>query len=159
MKHTIRHDDGRHISDDKWKAIRQSAILVARTFLDPLDPQGILSAGQPRKIFFYKNNFQNRWNRALSKLEVVAPLMSFCAGTWKADLTLGSVLQDTTLSKNPAPGPPSRSSTPSSLAPSRIRSTSSHMPPPSTGPSRAGSSCAAPTSRSVSVTSGSNTSR
>ena len=130
MKRTIRHDDGRHISDDEWKAIRQSAVLVARTFLDPLDPQGILSAGQPCKKNFYKNNFWNKWNRALSKLEVVTPLTSFCAGTWKADLTLGSVLQDTTLLKNPAPGPPSRSLTPSSLAPSRVHSTSSHMPPP-----------------------------
>ena len=130
MKRTIQHNNGQHISDDEWKAIRQSAILVACTFLDPLDPQGILSAGQPHKNFFYKNNFRNEWNHALSELEVVTPLTSFCAGTWKADLTLGSVLQDTTLSKNPAPGPPLCSSTPSSLAPSCVHSTSSHMPPP-----------------------------
>ena len=114
---------------------------------------------------FHQNNFPNDWIRAMQELEILAPVTSYCVSTYKAELTLGSVLQDNT-SPNPAPAP-SRSSTPSSLTASHVASSSvapsSNMAPPSTVPSRPGSSRpgssrvpVAP--RSGSATSASNTS-
>jgi hypothetical protein len=140
MRHAIQHKDGMHISDEEWKMIHQSATIIAHSILGLLDPQGLLAAaGQPRKKSFFKHHFLSKWIQAMNWLEAVAPLTSFCASTWKADLTLGSILD--VLSSRSAPpsqtAPPSRSSsTPSSVIPS------SNMAPPSTVPSRAGSSCA-----------------
>jgi hypothetical protein len=138
MRCVIRHEDGTHISDEEWKTIHQSATIIAHSILGPLDPQGLLAAaGQLCKKSFFKHHFLSEWIWAMNELEAVAPLTSFCAGTWKADLTLGSILD--VLSSRSAPpsqtAPPSRSSlTPSSVIPS------SNMAPPSTVPSHAGSS-------------------
>ena len=127
----------------EWKTICRSAVLISRTILEPLDPLGTVARGQPQKKKFYQNNFLNDWIQAMQELEILAPVTSYCVGTYKAELTPGSVLQDNT-SPNTAPAP-SRSSTPSSLAPSHIASSSvapsSNMAPPSTVPSRPGSLC------------------
>ncbi|KAN0130423.1 hypothetical protein V8E53_011824 [Lactarius tabidus] len=158
------------ISEEEWKTIHQTVTIVVHTILGLLNPLGILSAGQPHKKSFFKHHFLNNWVRAMNELKSVAPLTSFCAGTWKADMTLGSVLDVLPTSSVPPPDdtPPSHSSTPSSsLAPSCIAPScnapssvvcSSNMGPPSTVPS-AGSSRAAPISCSVSTTSASHTSR
>jgi hypothetical protein len=156
-----------NISDEEWKTIHQSATIIAHSILGPLDLQGLLAAaGQPHKKSFFKCHFLSKWIQAMNELEAVAPLTSFCAGTWKADLTLRSVLD--VLSSCSAPpsqtAPPSRSSsTPSSVIPS------SNMVPPSTvpscagsshaGSSRAGSSRAPSISHSAGVASASHTSR
>ena len=160
MKRALRHDDGRYLTDAEWKTICRSAVLISRTILEPLDPLGTVACGQPQKKKFYQNNFPNDWIQAMQELEILAPVTSYCVGTYKAELTPGSILQDNT-SPNTAPAP-SRSSTPSSLAPSRIASSSvapsSNMAPPSTVPSRPGSSRVPVAPCSGSATSASNTS-
>ena len=40
MKHVLWHKDGQHLMDMEWKTICQSAVLIAHTVLEPLDPLG-----------------------------------------------------------------------------------------------------------------------
>jgi len=87
----------------------------------------------------------------MRELEKMAPLLSYCAGSWKADMVLGSVLQDDRLSEPlPSPAPShraaSRSATPSVAPPPRSASRrGSHRS--HTALSRASTPSGAPTSR------------
>ena len=126
MRRAIRHENGNVITDAEWKAIRQSATLVARTHLFPLSRVSQTGAKQTRKKMYFKRYFSLEWAAALRELESLAPLLSLCFGEYKADHTLGGVLHDET---SPRAAPPvSRASTPSSLGPSR--------PPARIGPPR-----------------------
>ncbi len=133
MRRAIRHEDGTMITESQWKSIRQSAMLVARTHLESLTSTAPLSADQPRKKKYYKRFFPKEWDRALRELEGLAPLLSLCVGDWKADQTLGTVLQDEfDHSASPSHSvPPSRASTPSNLGPSSSGLVTSHTAPPS----------------------------
>ncbi|KAH9159214.1 hypothetical protein EDB89DRAFT_2084379 [Lactarius sanguifluus] len=159
MLHTICRKDGTLVSDDDWKAMRQSAVLIARTHIQPLDvtpyykyfteqveksnAKGAKKSGKKKpgesttqqakvKKTFYKRFFFKEWFAALQELETAVPLMSLCAGYWKADMTLGSVLPDIRVDL-PTPttshvGTPSRATTPSNA--SRAPHSQSSMPPP-----------------------------
>ena len=99
----------------------------------------------------------------MQELEAVAPLTSYCAGTYKADLTLGSILQDHPHPNSALAHPsPSRLLTPSSLTASHVAPSSvvpsSNMAPPSTIPSHAGSSHVTTASHSGSIAAASHTS-
>lgn len=135
MRRAIRHEDGSMITDSQWKAIRESATIVARTHLDHLKTP--VAARPSRKKSFFKQYFLKEWVLALRELETMAPLLSLCSPAWKADQTLGSVLQqDDAMSE-----PPSRASTPSSIAPASRVLPSSNLgssrigPPSSVAPS------------------------
>jgi hypothetical protein len=122
MQCVIRDEMGRMLSALEMKSIRQSAIIIACTHLEPLKTSSA-SAGQRRKKKFYKRHFLTEWLEALKALEVVAPLLSLCFDNWKADLILGWVLQDEHCSEVSHSAPPSRMgpsrpSTPSNLSPS-----------------------------------------
>jgi hypothetical protein len=118
----------------EWKAIRQSALIVARTHLYCLKTSAPQAAGRVRKKSYYKRFFLNEWVQALRTLEGLAPLVSLCAGEWKADMTLGTVLQDEpscSVPLVPSPSVPlSHSSTPSSVGPAS-RGPASHGSPAS----------------------------
>ena len=112
---------------------------------------------------FYQTHFANEWIQAMQELDAIAPLTSYCASTYKADLTLGSILQDHPHPNSALAYPsPSCSLTPSSLTASHVAPSSvvpsSNMAPPSTIPSHAGSSCVTTASHSSSITAASHTS-
>jgi hypothetical protein len=137
MRRSIRHEDGSVVSNSQWKEMRQAAVTVAHDCLGSLVVSAHLSGGKKRKKMFYKRNFPADWSRALRQLEAAAPLLSLCSGEWKADQTLGSVLPIPIVKPTARP---SRSSTPSSLGPSRVGRSSSHVsshaaPPSSVAPS------------------------
>ncbi|KAH9024324.1 hypothetical protein EDB85DRAFT_2150570 [Lactarius pseudohatsudake] len=158
MLRAIRREDGTLVSDDDWKAMRQSAVLIVRTRIQPLDvtpyykyfteqveksnAKGAKKSGkkpgesttQQAKVkkTFYKRFFFKEWFAALQELESAVPLMSLCAGYWKADMTLGLVLPDIRVDL-PTPatshvGTSSRAATPSNA--SRAPHSQSSIPPP-----------------------------
>ncbi|KAH8990955.1 hypothetical protein EDB83DRAFT_2535066 [Lactarius deliciosus] len=159
MLRTIRHEDSTLVSDNNWKAMHQSAFLIVRTRIQLLNvtpyykyfteqveksnAKGAKKSGKkkPResttqqakvKKTFYKHFFFKEWFVALQELETTVPLMLLCAGYWKADMTLGSVLPDIRVDL-PTPatshvGTPSRAATPSNA--SRAPHSQSSMPPP-----------------------------
>jgi hypothetical protein len=99
--------------------------------LEPLKLSSASAAGQKCKKKFFKRHFLPQWSEALKALEVSAPLLSLCFDVWKADLTLGWVLQDEQLSRPPLlpRAGPSRPSTPSNF--SRPSTPSNLSRPPS----------------------------
>jgi len=139
MRRAIRDERGDMISDPQWKSIRQSATIIAHSHLDVLRTSSVLAAGQPRKKKFYKRFFLKEWRQALVALEAAAPLLSICFDAWKADLTLGSVMQDERPSDDSYSAPPSSPShsAPPSLAGSASRaSTPSSLARPPSGLAR-----------------------
>ena len=103
MRCAICHENGDVITDAEWKAICQSATLVAHTHLFPLSHVSQTGAKQTRKKMYFKRYFSLEWAAALQELESLAPLLSLCFGEYKADHTLGSVLHDET---SPCATPP-----------------------------------------------------
>lgn len=121
MRRAIRNEDGSVLTDKDWKNIRLTALSVARTHLYSLTTTAPQAAGMSRKKKYFKTFFSHEWAKALRKLERLAPLVSLCAGDWKADQTLAAVL----LAEPPPIPPSSRESTPSSVGlTSRAGSTS-----------------------------------
>lgn len=106
-----------------------------------------------RKKVFFKRHYLLEWSRACRDLEATCLLLSLCAGDWKADHTLASVLPDTC---TPSAIPPSRSSTPSSLGPSCVghsasRVTSHTTPPSSLAPSSSVAAHSRPSPRHIAL--------
>lgn len=136
MRRAVRNVDGSMISEADWKIIRQSATIIARTHLTSLTNTAQLESRQPRKKMFFKRFFLQQWIQALRELESMAPLLSLCAGEYKADMTLGSVLQDEVTQRERDAPVLSRASTPSSLGLSpQPRAPPSRSGPPRSGPS------------------------
>ncbi|KAF8269185.1 hypothetical protein EI94DRAFT_1799465 [Lactarius quietus] len=89
MRHSICHPNGMTIDKAEWKSICEATAIVARTRLECLDCSGRLAPGLSCKKKFYKRHFATEWNVVLWELEGMAPLLSLCAGSWKADAVLG----------------------------------------------------------------------
>ena len=148
MHRSIRYSNGQIISESDWKSICEAAVHIARTHLVCLDSR--VGVGQRRKKIFYKRQFPAKWDQALRELEKMAPLLSYCAGSWKADMVLGAVLQDERLS-DPLPSPAashraaSRSATP--VTPSSRSAPRGSLRSHSGALSRASTPSGAPTSR------------
>ncbi|KAH9172292.1 hypothetical protein EDB89DRAFT_2069957 [Lactarius sanguifluus] len=147
MLRAIHREDGTLVSNDDWKAMRQSAVLIARTHIQPLDvtpyykyfteqveksnAKGAKKSGK-KKPGESTTQQAKEWFAALQELKTTVPLMSLCAGYWKADMTLRLVLPDIRVDL-PTPatfhvGTPSRAATPSNA--SRAPHSQSSMPPP-----------------------------
>ncbi|KAH9065050.1 hypothetical protein EDB83DRAFT_2519630 [Lactarius deliciosus] len=157
MQRTIHHKDSSLISEEDWKAMHQSAVLISRTCIETLDitpyhkylseqvekgaakksgkstsKKPMESTAQQLKLkkTFYRCFFFKEWFPALQGLESVAPLMSLCTRYWKADMTLGLVLPDTRLNL-PTPtsshGASSHAATPSNA--SQAPRSQSSIPP------------------------------
>ena len=94
------------ITEAKWRTIHQATILVAHAHLYSLNMSKFRTAGQPQKKGFLQVFFHNIWFSTLEELEVMSPLLSLCAGIWKVDMTLMSVMQDDhSLVLPPSPSP------------------------------------------------------
>ena len=150
MQRCIRHPDGCMISDSEWKSIREAACIVSHTWIESIDTSTRLMPGKRRKKKFYKLHFPSEWDTALQELERMAPLLSLCAVSWKADQVLGSVLPDevspsdiplTPVSSQPPPHSRNQSVAPPS------RSTPSRHRDARPGPSQAFTPSVAPISR------------
>ena len=115
MRQIIQHENGECITADEWKEIRQSALTIKHTRLDVLSIRHLppAAARVTRKKNFYRRYFIKEWSQALRELELLAPLLTLCCGVWKADKTLGCILDG-----KPVPQavsrPPSRASSVSS---------------------------------------------
>ena len=90
----ICHPDGHMISDSEWKSICKAACIVSRTQIESIDTSTRLTPGKRCKKKFYKLHFPSERDTALQELERMAPLLSLCAMSWKADQVLRSVLPD-----------------------------------------------------------------
>jgi hypothetical protein len=113
----ICHVNGTILSKEEWKVICQSTFLVAHTHLQPLTQTSQPGANQSCKKMYFKCFFSKEWAETLWKLEPLAPLLSLCAGEYKAYHTLGAVLHNGVFQpKHDAPSV-SHASTPSSLGP------------------------------------------
>lgn len=92
MKHCIRHEDGSEITHEEWRDIRRSARFAIGRFLNskvigaqPLIPH------DNRKSFF-REHHSNEWLGACYALESAHKIVSLCAGNWKAEHILSSLL-------------------------------------------------------------------
>ncbi|KAN0135766.1 hypothetical protein V8E53_006406 [Lactarius tabidus] len=94
MCKVIHHEDGSMLTKVERKAVHQSALIVACSNLASLPHTVQLMDNQPHKKIFFKHFFLTDWVKALCKLESLAPLLSLCAGKYKANMTLSMVLQD-----------------------------------------------------------------
>jgi hypothetical protein len=115
MHCSICYEDGTIILEMDWKSICEAAVHIACTHLVSLTSSGRVSEGQRCKKMFYKHQFPVQWDNAMRELEKMAPLLSLCASSWKADMVLGSVLQDKRLSE-PLPSPAALHFVPSSCS-------------------------------------------
>jgi hypothetical protein len=115
MHRSICYEDGTIILETDWKSICEAAVHIARTHLVSLTSSGHVSEGQQHKKMFYKHQFPVQWDNTMRELEKMAPLLSLCAGSWKADMVLGSVLQDKRLLE-PLPSPAASHFIPSSCS-------------------------------------------
>ncbi len=127
MLQAIQDEDGIFILKDWWDSIRSTAVIVTRTHLGILDVECYRVTHKKGSKTLYKRFYRAEWDCSLVELEKAAPLLSLCAGVWKADYTLGSVLEFLLLDDSPAPPSSgvsphctfsSRASTPSILQPS-----------------------------------------
>jgi hypothetical protein len=92
MQCAIHHEDRSLLSEAEWKVIHHSVTFVICSNLDhPCCPS---QAHQPHKKMHFKCYFLMEWTLALHKLKSLPPLLSLCAGEYKADMTLSLALQD-----------------------------------------------------------------
>lgn len=85
MDKALRTSDGDIISEAHWKAIKQSARSAIGTFLSHI------KAEKPSKRYF-RNHHTAAWNKAINHLEISRPIVALCAGHWKAEHVINSVL-------------------------------------------------------------------
>jgi hypothetical protein len=113
MHRALRTEDGIGITLSQWRAIRNSACSVAWSALVHLVSRDPSAASIPRKKKYFKTFFPEEWEAALIQLESATHILKLCAGRWKADMTLGTVISSTISSQ-----PPSSRPSPSPLMPS-----------------------------------------
>jgi hypothetical protein len=116
MQRSIRYEDGTIISESDWKSIHKATIHIARVHLVSLDSSD--RQAQRRKKGFLKHQFPMQWDNAMRELEKMAPLLSLCARSWKADMVLRAVLADKRISE-PLPSPAASHFAPSSRSATR----------------------------------------
>jgi hypothetical protein len=130
MQRALRTEGGTGIALSQWRAIRNSACAVARSALSHLVSCDPRAASMPRRKKYFKTFFPEEWEAALIKLEGAADLLTLCAGRWKADMTLGTVLAATISSRPPS----SLSSSRPSPSPLLQRPHLPSQPAPARGP-------------------------
>lgn len=90
MEKCIRNADGTRIHKREWRAIMAAAGAIIDRQLRPLSaPKEGLA---PRT--FYRKHCARVWLSAIAMLEVEQPILSLCAGHWKAEHTLGQILDN-----------------------------------------------------------------
>jgi hypothetical protein len=87
----IRHKNGTGVTPSQWKSIRASALAVTASVLAGLSTHDPRAANMPCGKRYFKTFFPKEWEAALFELEAAAPVLTLCAGNWKADLVLGTV--------------------------------------------------------------------
>ncbi len=93
MLQAIQDKDGIFILKDWWDSIRSTAVVVMRTHLGILNVECYCVTHKKGPKTLYKRFYRAEWDCSLMELEKAAPLLSLCAGVWKADYMLGSVLE------------------------------------------------------------------
>ncbi|KIL64668.1 hypothetical protein M378DRAFT_11249 [Amanita muscaria Koide BX008] len=93
----IRHPDGSVIDESTYAMVRSSARNVAMTLLLPLvnkrqELKGKTGKNSPGTKSFFRTFFHNEWIDAILQLEELQPLLTYCAGHWKAEAVLQNML-------------------------------------------------------------------
>ncbi|KAF6741379.1 hypothetical protein DFP72DRAFT_944887 [Ephemerocybe angulata] len=95
MVDAIRHPttkDG--LSQQQWDAIRSVASQVARPLMQLSDPPKVVSArGKGRTVEWFTKNYPDEWDASIKELERREPILTYCAGNWKARAVFRVVLR------------------------------------------------------------------
>jgi hypothetical protein len=81
--HVIWHLDGKLITPKEWRIIHLVVVTIVSTCLHSLSMRHPSTATQQQMMSFYQHYFIKEWNQVVRELEVLAPLLSYCARTWK----------------------------------------------------------------------------
>ena len=92
MEKCIRNADGTRIHKREWRAIMAAAGAIVDRQLRPLAPPKEGQGLAPRT--FYRKHCARAWFSAIATLEVEQPILGLCAGHWKAEHTLGQILDN-----------------------------------------------------------------
>lgn len=93
MDKALRNEDGSMISHNNWEVIRNSAKTAIGIFLRKLN------AEESSKKYF-RTHHTKEWNQAINFLEIARPLVGMCAGHWKAEHVISTVLTGERTSMN-----------------------------------------------------------
>ncbi|KAM6490803.1 hypothetical protein JOM56_013766 [Amanita muscaria] len=93
----VRHPDGSVIDESTYAMVHSSARNVAMTLLLPLvnkwqELKGKTGKNSPGTKSFFRTFFHNEWIDAILQLEELQPLLTYCAGHWKAEAVLQNML-------------------------------------------------------------------
>ena len=84
MEKALRNEDGSLVTRASWEIIKLSAKSAIGTYLRKLDAEAT------KKHF--RAHHTREWNNAIAFLEKARPLVGLCAGHWKAEHVLSTVL-------------------------------------------------------------------
>ena len=148
MQLVVQHMDGTLITTNKWKVIHELAVTIVSTHLHCLPIRHLPSSAvcQLWKMAFYQCYFLKEWQQAVRELEVLAPLLSYCGTTWKAEKMLQCILQEKPTPPQPSSHPHLHLSSHSCPSSSLSHSDSHTSTPAFAPPSSVGSSCSIPSS-------------
>ncbi|KAF8809870.1 hypothetical protein BYT27DRAFT_7093271, partial [Phlegmacium glaucopus] len=85
MERALRNEDGSMVSHVSWEIIKVSAKSAIGTYLRKLDVDAVTKK-------HFRTHHTKEWNNAIAFLEKARPLVGLCAGHWKAEHVLGTVL-------------------------------------------------------------------
>ncbi|SRR6266702_349136 len=94
MHQAIHLANGTGISQSQWKLIQASTCAITYSNLTSLFSTDPCTGNWVHKKIYFKTFFTKEWEVALLKLKATTPLLTLCAGNWKADMTLSTVLSD-----------------------------------------------------------------
>ena len=93
MDKCIRNSQGETISTSEYGAIKGTARMLVAVHLVPLgNPADPAARTKTKTKTYYKKYFLQNFRDVLDKLEAQEPLLTLCAGRWKAEHIVGNCL-------------------------------------------------------------------
>ena len=85
MEKALRHEDGTMISHAAWVLIKDTARRAIGTHLTKLHAEKLSKK-------YFRTHHTVAWSKAIAFLEVARPLVGLCAGHWKAEHVISTML-------------------------------------------------------------------
>ena len=85
MEKALRHEDGTMISHAAWVLIKDTARRAIGTHLTKLNAEKLSKK-------YFRTHHTVAWSKAIAFLEVARPLVGLCAGHWKAEHVISTML-------------------------------------------------------------------
>jgi hypothetical protein len=92
MLFALRHEDGGLVDIEHYKEIRASGQALVKNMLFKSIPKDRAYQYRPHTKKFFMDVCRDTWNKAVHQYETEHPLLKLCAGHWKAEHMLGSIL-------------------------------------------------------------------